>query len=294
MMTISEQEFAKLVAYVKKNYGVDLTRKKSLVVGRLQNYLAKNNFDSFSAFIKYVLTDQTGTAANLLVNRLTTNHTFFMREPQHFNFLREVVLPYLVKKEIGSKDLRIWSAGCSTGEEPYTIAMTIADYFRIEKEAWDTKILATDISTKVLDIAVAGVYLNEKLRMVPATWRRKYFNQIDEEKSEVKEAIKKEVIFRQFNLMEKVFPFKKKFHVIFCRNVMIYFDTKTQIELVNRFYEWLETGGYLFIGHSETMNLKATKFRYVCPAIYRKEEEKPHSLNAPDIMHQSLSSSGRW
>jgi chemotaxis protein methyltransferase CheR len=271
MRTITEQDIFRLVAYVKTNYGVDLTRKKSLVVGRLQNYIARNNFDSFSAYIRHVLADQSGAAANVLVNKLTTNHTFFMREPEHFTYLHDVVLPYLVKKESSHKDLRIWSAGCSTGEEAYTLAMTITDFFGAEKKSWDTKILATDISTQVLEKAVTGIYADDKLQLLPETWRRKYFEPIDQEKSVVKEGIKKEVIFRRFNLMEKEFPFKKKFHVIFCRNVMLYFDAKTQTELVNRFYEWIEAGGYLFIGHSETLNLKTTKFRYLGPAIYRKE-----------------------
>lgn len=271
MKPINEQEFAQLVTFVKTNYGVDLTHKKSLVVGRLQNYITRNHFSSFSAYFKYVLADQTGAAATALVNKLTTNHTFFMREAEHFVYFKDLVLPYIVEKEIRDKDLRIWSAGCSTGEEAYTLAMIIADFFGAEKGCWDTKILATDISTKVLEKAVEGIYLNDKLRLLPDTWRRKYFTKIDHQKSAVVEAIKREVIFRQFNLMKKVFPFKKKFHVIFCRNVMIYFDAKTQTELVNRFYESIENGGYLFIGQAEALDRGETKFRYLYPGVYRKE-----------------------
>ncbi len=271
MRPISEREFAQLVNFMKTNYGVDLTHKKSLVVGRLQNYIARNNFGSLAAYLKYVQEDRTGAALDTLVNKLTTNHTYFMREADHFVYFRDLVLPYLVEKERENKDLRIWSAGCATGEEAYTLAMTIADFFGAEKETWDTKILATDISTKALEKAVQGIYSNDKLRLVPPPWRRKYFLKIDQQRSAVVDTIKREVIFRRFNLMEKVFPFKKKFHVIFCRNVMIYFAAKTQTELANRFYDALESGGYLFIGQAEFLNREETKFRYLNPGVYRKE-----------------------
>ncbi|MDF2647505.1 MAG: methylase of chemotaxis methyl-accepting protein [Paenibacillus sp.] len=271
MITITNDEFVQLANLVKRNYGINLTsEKRSLVVGRLHNVLVQKNMDSFSQYYKYLTSDISGEALVTLVNKLTTNHTYFMREPEHFHYFREQVLPYLERVE-KSKDLRIWSAGCSTGEEAFTLAMIIADYFGSSKPLWETKILATDISRNVLEFAAKGIFLTEQLTPIPNVWRHHYFKSLDKEKSMVVDKIRSEIIFRFFNLMKTVFPFKKKFHVIFCRNVMIYFDAATKRELINRFYENTEPGGYLFIGHSESLNREETKYKYVMPSVYRKE-----------------------
>ncbi|MCX7711907.1 MAG: protein-glutamate O-methyltransferase CheR [Clostridia bacterium] len=271
MNPITEKEFRQLVDHIKSNYGINLTHKKTLVIGRLQNYLVQNNLKSFSEYYEYVLSDKTGKAAAELLNKITTNHTFFMREPEHFNYFNKTVLPYLASAEASKKDLRIWSAGCSSGEEPYTLAMIISDYFGPNKGTWDTHILATDISTKVLEAAVNGIYSNEEIASVPDKWKKDYFRKYDEENYVIHDKIKNEVVFRIFNLMNTDFPFRKRFHVIFCRNVMIYFDDKTKNELVHRFYDYTEPGGYLFIGHSESLNREITRYKYVMPAVYRKE-----------------------
>lgn len=270
MITITEEEFRWLSAYIKANYGINLKKEKEmLVTGRLQNVLIENGFKSFTDYYQYIRSDKTGKAVNTLINKITTNHTFFMREADHFYYFRDYVLPYL-SKAVRDKDLRIWSAGCSSGEEPYTLAMLMEEYFGNEKVWWDTKILATDLSTKVLGKAIRGSYKKETLDALPPYWRLNYFEKLDNENSEVIDKIKKEVIFRKFNLMEENFPFKKKFHVIFCRNVMIYFDEETKTELVNKFYDYMEHGGYLFIGHSESLVCGEAKFRYLMPAVYRK------------------------
>lgn len=270
MITIKESEFRQLADLVKERFGIHLSdQKQALVTGRLQNVLVQKNFASFSEFYNYVVKDKSGEALRLLVDRITTNHTYFMREVSHFNYFRDKVLPYLAAT-VSSKDLRIWSAGCSSGEEPYTLAMLIADFFGSAKSQWDTKILATDISSRVMETAEQGIYFNEQLANLPDTWRKNYFRKLDVERSSLVDTIRKEVIVRKFNLMDP-FPFKKRFHVIFCRNVMIYFDAKTKMELVNKFYEYTEPGGYLFIGHSESLNREATAYRYMMPAVYRKE-----------------------
>jgi len=271
MTQITENEFKKLVDFVKGNYGINLSQKKILIIGRLQNYLMQNNFKSFSDYYDFMISDKTGKAVTILINKLTTNHTFFMREADHFEYYRDKILPYIAISEAKRKDLRIWSAGCSSGEEPYTLAMINSDYFAREKSLWDTKILATDISTNVLDSAIKGIYPNEGINSIPVNWRTNYFKKLNEEESIIDERIKSDVIFRRLNLMDPIFPFKKKFHVIFCRNVMIYFDSKTKDELINKFYELTETGGYLFIGHSESLNREGMKYRYIMPAVYRKE-----------------------
>lgn len=271
MQKISEKEFKQLADYIKANYGIYLkNEKQTLLTGRLSNVLAEKNFASFAEYFDYLIADKTGDAVVTLIDKITTNHTFFMREVDHFNFFKEKVLPQLASAS-KDKDLRIWSAGCSSGEEPYTLAMLIDEFFGVDKKWRDAKILATDISSKVLDIAVKGIYNNEGIAKIPAYWKLSYFEKLGNEKSVLIPKIRNEVIYRKFNLMDKSFPFKKKFHVIFCRNVMIYFDDKTKIDLVKKFYDSTEPGGYLFIGHSESLNRNETEYKYIMPAVYRKE-----------------------
>jgi chemotaxis protein methyltransferase CheR len=270
MITITDNEFDQLSAYIKTNYGIYLKReKKTLVIGRLQNVLVQNGFQSFSEYYDYLIRDKTGLAVSTLLDKITTNHTFFMREADHFTYFKDTVLPYIISGAT-ERDLRIWCAGCSSGEEPYTLAMIIDEVLGKEKVFWDAKILATDISTKVLEKARRGVYGNKEIDTLPSKWKLAYTTKVDGEKSAIIDKLRNEVIFRKFNLMENVFPFKKQFHVIFCRNVMIYFDEKTKNTLVNKYYDLLVPGGYLFIGHSESLNRETTRFKYIQPAIYRK------------------------
>ncbi len=270
MINITEKEFSKLAEFIKSNYGINLKEeKKALVMGRLYNVLIQRGFKSFSDYYDYVVADKTGAAVTVLIDKITTNHTFFMREADHFYYFKSTVLPYLIET-VKDRDLRIWSAGCSTGEEPYTLAMMLDEFLGKEKTQWDSKVLATDISTNVLDTAKKGIYDNEEIATLPPQWRLNYFKKYDKERSILVDKIRDEVIYRKFNLMEPVFPFKRKFHVIFCRNVMIYFDNKTRDELVNKYYKHLEPGGYLFIGHSESLNRETTRLKYIMPAMYRK------------------------
>jgi chemotaxis protein methyltransferase CheR len=271
VINITQDEFSRLADYIKKNYGIHLRdEKKSLVMGRLQNVLEQTNCSSFSDYYNYIVSDKSGEAVVTLMNRITTNHTFFMREQEHFNYFRDTVLPYL-KDQSTDKDLRIWSAGCSSGEEPYTLAMIIDEYFGKDKSHWDARVLATDISEKALEKAKRGVYASRDIAALPYNWKLNYFSALDSASSAISDKIKREVIYRKFNLMTPSFVFRKKFHVIFCRNVMIYFDKKTREDLVDKFYDATERGGYLFIGHSESLNREATRYKYVIPAVYRKE-----------------------
>ena len=269
MLAINDQEFAWLVGYMRNTYGINLTQKRTLIEARLSNTLAEKGFGNFSEYFNFVLHDASGMEIETLINKLTTNHTFFMREPKHFEYFRETVLPYL-EKNVRSRDLRIWSAGCSSGEEPYTLQMIINDYLGDDAVFWDKRLLATDISTRALNIAKAGVYPLEAVGDITKAWLLNYFEKCDAEHVKVRETIKKDIIFRKFNLMEDVFPFKKKFHVIFCRNVMIYFEKDTKQALIDKFYDSLVDGGYLFIGHSETIDREATEFKYIMPAVYRR------------------------
>lgn len=271
MLPITEKEFRQLADYIKANYGIHLKEeKRTLLIGRLHNVLASRGFTNFSDYYNYIVSDKTGEAVITLIDKITTNHTFFMREPDHFYYFRDKVLPFL-SNTVRDKDLRIWCAACSSGEEAYTLAMILDEFFGKEKMSWDTKLLATDISNKVLNIAKRGVYSNERITPLPAYWKTSYFKKYDDENSVLTDKIRNEVIYRHFNLMDTIFPFKRKFHTIFCRNVMIYFDNKTKTELVNKLYDYMEYGGYLFIGHSESLNREATRFKYIMPAVYRKE-----------------------
>ncbi len=270
MITMTHKEFSQLASFVKDNFGVHLKPEKIMLINnRLQETLNTLQLTSFSEYYDYVMKDKSGNALRILLDKVTTHHTFFYRESDHFAFVKNHVLPYYKNKLI-QHDLRIWSAGCSSGEEPYTLAMLIDEFFGAEKAQWNTQILATDLSQVVLDVAVRGIYKVEATSKLPPGWLYQYFRRIDHEHVEVIERIKKEVIYRPFNLMEEYYPFKQKFHFIFCRNVMIYFDEPTKYSLIKQFYDHLEPGGFLMIGHAETLDRMKTDFQYVVPAIYRK------------------------
>ena len=268
MISLTDNEFISLVSFMKNNYGVNLEKKRTLIEGRLTNYIVDKGFSSFSDYLQMLYADGSGNEQTQLVNFLTTNYSYFLREWDHFEFLRNKILPEL-RTHITDHDLRIWSAGCSSGEEPYTIAMVLADYFGADRASWDMKILATDISQRALEKARTGVYDAEALEKVPAEWRRRFFAKSGTD-WEVRQALKDEVIFRTFNLMQEKFPFKRRFHVIFCRNVMIYFDKQTKATLIGKFYEQLEDGGYLIVGQSETVGRDESDFRYIMPSVFRK------------------------
>lgn len=214
------------------------------------------------------LSDTTGTVTNLLLTKLTTNYTYFMREETHYRFMEERALPEWTRR-IRDHDLRTWSAGCSSGEEAYTASMVIKEFLGTEKSRWDTTILATDISPRVLAAAKEGVYPSTHLEGLPEKYRRKYFIKLPDDQCKVNDELGKSVIFAPLNLMER-FKFRRKFHIIFCRNVMIYFDNATKKELAAKFYEVLEPGGYLFIGLSETLSGIFNGLDHVSPSIYRK------------------------
>lgn len=268
MMT--DEEFLRIAGYMKQRYGIDLGQKKVIMNGRLENHIKSGGWSSFHAFMNDLERDSSGKLEKELVNLLTTNHTYFMREFEHFEFFKSVVLPELKQKAQNTKDLRIWCGAASTGEEPYMIAMVLKDFFGLESSSWDTKVLATDISTKVLQQAIAGIYNEEQLKSIPDQWKRHFFKKTPEGMFVVKDELKQEVIFRQFNLMSP-FPFRKRMHTIFLRNVMIYFDEDTKNELLQKVYDFLEPGGYLFIGMTETLDRAQVPFELVRPSIFRKQ-----------------------
>lgn len=265
MIHLTDREFQELVSFIRTNFGINLGKKRLLIEARLFSVLAEKNISSFTEYFNLIQNDS--EELNTMMNRLTTNHTYFMREPRHFEFLKSVILPELTKNR-PDHCLRIWSAGCSTGEEAYTAVMVMRDWFGMRSD-WDYRILATDISTKVLEAARQGAYSAESLRNLPAQWRTRYFHAQEGQVYVLSEEIKKEVIFRSLNLMDP-FPFHQPFDLIFCRNVMIYFDQETKNRLIRKFYDSLKPGGYLLIGHSETVQRDVIPFRYIEPSIYQK------------------------
>ena len=269
MKELTEKEFVLIRDYIKDNFGINLgNEKKSLIYSRLRSVLQEKGFANFSQYFKYLINDKSGLAVIQFIDKITTNHTFFMRESEHFKYFEEVVLPH-IEKTAKTKDLRLWCAGCSSGEEAYTLEMIANDYF-CNKPDWNTQILATDISENVLDKAIKGVYENDSVKILPQKWHKLYFKEYGNNKKIVVDEIKKNIIFRKFNLMSDVFPFKRPFQVIFCRNVMIYFNDETRDKLVEKYYNVLEPNGYLFIGHSESLSNTSSKYKYVMPAVYQK------------------------
>jgi chemotaxis protein methyltransferase CheR len=254
---------------MRTHYGVNLEKKRPLVEGRLGFYISSLGYATYQEYFDYALNSPaTGELGNLL-NRLTTNHTFFMREHEHFDYYRDVILPW-ISEGLGDKDLRVWSAGCSSGQEPYTISMVTIDYLRAHHAyGWDNTILASDISDRALRLANAGTYSAEDLDSMPEEWVTNYFTKTPEGYFKITPELRRSVALKRINLIDD-FNFKAPFHAIFCRNVMIYFDTDTKTRIVNKMYDVLRPGGYLLIGHSESLSTLEHKFEYVSPSIYKK------------------------
>ena len=267
-LTISDQDFQRLVEFIQKNYGIDLSKKKTLITGRLSHALKQRGYTRFDPFLQRLFTVRDPADLELVLNKLTTNYTYFLREKEHFTFFQNNILPELSKKHQKDHMLSIWSAGCSSGEEPYTLSIYLKEFFGDQASRWDTRVLATDISQQALAKAQLGVY--EPPADMPEQWLKRYFIRQDSSgKYMVAPPIRKNVIFRSFNLMDPI-AFRLKFDVIFCRNVMIYFNQETRDGLVGRFCNALNPGGYLFVSHSESLGQNPL-FRLVAPSVYQKK-----------------------
>ena len=267
MIQLTDNEFQNIVKFVRDNYGINLSQKRQLIEARMYSVLLQKNLTNFTDYFSLIKQNDSSEIVAML-NKLTTNHTYFMREPAHFDFLKNVILPYHEKHNL-KKDIRIWSAGCSSGEEAYTAIMYIMDYFGLQKSRWDYGIYATDISLKAMSAAQNTLYSDVALKDVPAEWKHKYFTAHGDGCYDLNKEVKEQVTFKRFNLMDR-FSYTQPYDLIFCRNVMIYFDQETKNNLINKFYDALKPGGYLFIGHSETIMRGTSSFQYIQPAIYQK------------------------
>lgn len=279
-LTLTDKEFRIITEMVYKHCGIHLDdEKKELVRSRLSKRLRLLGFVSYSDYVDYICQDKGRDEFSSFIDSISTNFTSFFRERQHFDFLEKQFLPRHLDSKARKNDyrLRIWCAGCSSGEELYTIAITILDTIG-DNLRWDVKILATDISTRMLEAARKGVYEQAKIEPLSPAQRQKYLlvsKSQGHKLYEVKPELKKMTIVRYLNFMDE-WPIHTTLDFIFCRNVMIYFDRSTQQKLVSRFWDLLEPGGILFTGHSESLTGIIHSFKYIKPAVY----QKPADANA--------------
>lgn len=268
MPALLPREFAQFSKLAYEHFGLDLgAGKQELVAARLGRKLRELGLRSYQEYYDLVDADASGEELLTMVDLLTTNHTSFFREPSHFDLLRTTIFPTLLKRA----QIHIWSAACSSGEEPYSIAMTLLETAR-EAVLAKVRIKATDISTRVLEKGRNGVYREEKIEDIPSPLRQRYLLKGQGRAAgtyRFKPEVRGLIEYQRLNLMESL-PDGYRCPVIFCRNIMIYFDKPTQQDLVRRLSQHLEDGGYLFIGHSESLNSISHSLKYIAPATYRK------------------------
>jgi len=272
-VSLEDDEFRLISKLVYDKFGIKLSeQKKTLVIERLQKILRTGGFSSFKDYYDYILTEATGTAILTFIDKISTHHTFFFRESEHFEFLKTNGFPELINeiRAQGRKDIKIWCAGCSSGEEPYSLAMIANDYFKEHAPGIEISILATDISVTSIEKAESGIYPAQSVMQIPTLLRQKYFTSIGDGNFSIKKSLKDLILFRRLNLMRDDYPFKGKFDIIFCRNVMIYFDLPTRQKLIERYSRYTENHGYLLIGHSESIDRNCHCYKFIKPAIYKK------------------------
>jgi chemotaxis protein methyltransferase CheR len=272
-LPFSDQLFHQYSRFIYSNVGIHLPpTKKVMLQARLARRLKKLNLSSFEEYFSYV-TSEEGLRNEMpnMVNAVTTNKTDFFREPQHFKYLTENVLPEFYHQE-KSKKFKIWSAACATGPESYTMAMLLQE-FALKNPGFRFAILSTDISTEVLDIAHDGFYHLEMAKSIPKPLRKKYVLRAKDVNKQpyirIVPELRKMIQFKQLNLMDQYYPFAKDIDVIFCRNVFIYFDRKTQECVIRKLCSHIRPGGYLFIGHSETIRIQNPPFQTITSTIYK-------------------------
>ncbi|MEO2267749.1 protein-glutamate O-methyltransferase [Pseudoalteromonas sp. YIC-656] len=266
--TFTDKDFKNISERVYQACGIVLgPHKREMVYSRLAKRLRQFGFTQFSQYLEY-LDGHAGDEFSNFINALTTNLTSFYREKHHFDYLEKVLLPKLLKDNAANRKIRIWSAGCSTGEEPYSIAMSVAKV--CPRAGWDIKILATDLDSNVLATAQQGVYNQRQITGIPEPLIKQWFLKSRHgDQLKVKPALQKYITFKRLNLLEP-WPMKGQFDVIFCRNVVIYFDKTTKEYLYDQFAQRLTNHGHLFLGHSESMGKDQHQFRNLGRTMYVK------------------------
>jgi chemotaxis protein methyltransferase CheR len=269
--TIGDADYDFLCRLVYERSRINLgSDKKALVSARVAKRLRALKIAGYQEYCRWLREAADEEELTLLVDVISTNHTHFFREQEHFNWMRSSALPEWRDSAPADETFRLWSSACSSGEEPYTLAIVLAEFFAGSR-GWS--IDATDISTRVLGTAERAIYDSGKLSSISPELQRKYFQRGSgkwEGCYRVKDSLRSLVRFQHLNLFQPAYPFSRRFHMIFCRNVMIYFDRPTQETLVNRLAGQLEDGGYLLVGHSESLSGIRHSLRQLQPAIYRK------------------------
>ncbi|MBL4826349.1 MAG: protein-glutamate O-methyltransferase CheR [Spongiibacteraceae bacterium] len=275
--SLNSKDFKYLCNLVYDTSGIVLDeRKREMVYRRLMRRTRDLRLSSFSEYCQVLRSDGKNEFPKF-INAITTNLTSFFREPHHFDYLKNTVVPMMLQKKQTSSDnqnkrLRIWSSACSTGEEPYSIAITLIQAMGPALNTWDTRILATDLDTDVLETAKCGIYRHERIEEISKKVQKKWFHKGSGKNDgfvKVNPQLSSLITFKQLNLL-KPWPMQGPFDVIFCRNVLIYFDAKTQDELINRYYELLRPGGILFLGHSENIHRNFGLFELLGKTIFKK------------------------
>ena len=269
--SIKDEEFATLSKLIYEQLGIVIAEnKRVLLQSRLQKVLRDHQLRDFGQYIRALENDKGGASLAELANAISTNHTFFYREPQHFQIFSERVLPEAVeyRRAAKSNDLRIWCAAAATGEEPYLLAMLLQEHFKEAYPQWRAGLLATDISQQALDTCKKGIYEYGRLDKLPKLLLEKYFDKAGSESYKVQERLIREITFRRLNLINFPYPLKGHFDAIFCRNVLIYFDQATRARVVENLCLQLRMGGYLFLGLSETMPVGVGGFKAISPSAY--------------------------
>ena len=271
---LKDREFKLLSDLVYHTIGINLgDSKKELLRTRLGKRLRLLGIPTFKEYYKYVTEDNKDELTNLF-DAISTNLTSFFREQKHFDYLSETVLPEILdeRKRRGDFQVRVWSCACSTGEEPYSLAIALAEYLGMSSK-YGVKMLATDVNTEVLEKAAQGLYKEARVENLPKVILKKYFLRGEGKQAgyvKIKRQLQNMITFRRINLTAPRYPFRKQFDFIFCRNVMIYFDKHTQKQIIDKLYNHLKPGGYLFLGHAESLTGIDTEFKYIKPTIYKK------------------------
>jgi len=272
---MSDEEFKKLSSFVTTNYGIKLPPiKKIMVEGRLQKRLKATQISSFEKYIAHVFSEEGSAEMVHMIDAISTNKTDFFRESSHFELLTEVLIPKYL--EINrSKNITIWSAAASTGEEIYTLAMVLEEFnaSRDYSDRVDYRIFGTDISVEAIKAANAAVYSFDRIKDIPVALRNKYFLRSKDRKANqvrVIPTLRNKVSFSRLNLMDINYAIDTSFDILFCRNVLIYFDKEIQEKVINKLCQKLKTGGYFFLGHSESIIGKKVPLKQIKPTVYER------------------------
>ena len=270
---MESSDLSRIRDFIRSELGISLGEEKTMLLRtRLRDVLAGRGFADIDSYADWLILERDVDGLSELANAISTNHTFFWRESAHFDHFEDVALAHWVEqlRQSNEFDIRVWCAASSTGEEPYTLGMILEDTLSDAVAPWKTGVLATDISQEVLENARRGLYEESEVQKLPQRFVTRYFEKQEPGELGISANLKRVMTFRRLNLLSHPFPFRSKFHVVFCRNVMIYFDSDLRHRVADRIYDVMEPGAYLYLGLSETLDRGRTRFEFVAPGVFRK------------------------